>query len=62
MSKMYSHMKRMMTVAENVGDITGIDMGEWLDKYDRISFAGTTPEGLKFELNLQINKEVEQDA
>ena len=62
MSKMYNFMRRMMGIAETVGDVTGIDMGEWLDKYDRISLRGTTPEGQKFEMTLEINKEVEQDA
>ena len=62
MSKMYNYMRRMMGVAETVGDITGVDMGEWLDKYDRISLRGTTPDGQKFEMTLEINKEVEQDA
>ena len=62
MSKMYNYMRRMMGVAETVGDITGVDMGEWLDKYDRISLRGTTHDGQKFEMTLEINKEVEQDA
>ena len=62
MSKMYNHMRRMMGVAETVGDITGVDMGEWLDKYDRISLRGTTSDGQKFEMTLEITKEVEQDA
>ena len=62
MSKMYNFMRRMMGIAETVGDVTEIDMGEWLDKYDRISLRGTTPEGQKFEMILEINKEVEQDA
>ena len=62
MNKIYGFMKRMMGVAEAVGNITGVDMGEWLDKYDRISIRGTTPEGQEFEMILEINKEVEQDA
>ena len=62
MSKMYNYMRRMMGVAETVGDITGVDMGEWLDKYDRISLRGTTPDGQKFERTLEITKEVEKDA
>ena len=62
MSKMYNYMRRMMGVAETVGDITGVDMGEWLDKYDRISLRGTTPDGQKFEMTLEITKEVNQDA
>ena len=62
MSKMYNFMRRMMGIAETVGDVTEIDMGEWLEKYDRISLRGTTPEGQKFEMTLEINKEVEQDA
>ena len=62
MSKMYNFMRRMMGIAETVGDVTEIDMGEWLEKYDRISMRGTTPEGQKFEMILEINKEVEQDA
>ena len=62
MSKMYNFMRRMMGIAETVGDVTDIDMGVWLEKYDRISLRGTTPEGQKFEMTLEINKEVEQDA
>lgn len=62
MSKMYNYMRRMMGVAETVGDITGVDMGEWLDKYDRISIRGTTNDGQKFEMTLEIHKEVEQDG
>ena len=62
MSKMYNFMRRMMGIAETVGDVTEIDMGEWLEKYDRISLRGTTPEGQKFEMTLEINKEVAQDA
>ena len=62
MSKMYNFMRRMMGIAETVGDVTEINMGVWLESYDRISLRGTTPEGQKFEMYLEINKEVEQDA
>lgn len=62
MSKMYNYMKKMMSVAEFVGDITCADMGVFLQKYDRISLSGTTSDGQKFVMTLEITKEVEQDA
>ena len=62
MSKMYNHLNRMLPVAESVGDITSLDMGDWANKYERISICGKTPEGRDFELVLEVTKEVEQDG
>lgn len=62
MSKMYSYLRRMLGVAETVGDISEVDMGEWLDKHDRIFIKGITAEGRSFEMVLEIGKEVQKDG
>ena len=62
MSNMLNHLKRMMNAAESVGSVTRINMGDWLDAYDRISIAGKTNDGRKFEMTLEIDKEGEKNA
>ena len=62
MSRMYLNLKRLMSVAENVGEVTTVEMFDFLDKYDRITLRGMTGDGKRFELNLEVEKEVQQDA
>ena len=66
MSNLYAHMKRMLPVAEAVGNVTGVALNEnWCGIYDRITVTGTTHAGHDFELALEIkleNKEEEKDA
>ena len=61
---LYSVLKRMLPVAETIGDITEVKMDNaWIDKYDRVFIAGETNSGRKFELilDIEIMKE-ENDA
>ena len=62
---LYGHMKRMLPVAELVGDVNGVSMNEnWCGMYDRITITGETRDGHRFELFLEIklDKEEEKDG
>lgn len=51
---MVDHLKRMMEISDEVGDIREIDMGPWMDQSDRISIRGRTKDGKDFEMVLEI--------
>lgn len=61
---LYSCLKKMMPVAESIGDITEVGMDyEWIKDHDRIVISGETNSGRKFELKLDIEiKKEEQDG
>lgn len=51
---MVDHLKRMMEIAEEIGDIREIDMGPFMDQSDKISIRGKTKDGKDFEMVLEI--------
>ena len=62
---LYFTMKKMLLVAESVGDIKDVGMTEnWIGLKDRVAIIGNTDDGRKFELVLEVDtkKEVEKDA
>lgn len=62
MTNIYNCLKKMMPVAESLGDIMEVSMEyEWLEKYDRIAIAGETNSGRRFELKLEIDKPKEEN-
>ena len=54
--------RHVLNVAENIGQIDEIHMGDWLGKADRIDFNGKTHDGRDFTLTLEIDKEVKKDG
>ena len=62
--KLYNTMKQMLPVAESCGNITDVCSSEnWIGKYDRVKITGTTYDGRKFEMTLEIEvKEENNDA
>lgn len=62
MSNIYKHMRHVLNVAENVGDIIEIHQGDWLGKSERIDINGKTKDGRGFTLTLEITKEAKEDV
>lgn len=62
MSNIYKYFRSVQGVAENVGQIENVRSGEWLPNIEHIRFEGKTSDGRKFELSLEIEKGVEEDA
>ena len=62
MMDLYNALKKMMTVAEDLGKVTEARMGDWINQQDHISLCGVTPDGRKYELILEIDKEAKTDA
>ena len=60
--KMTYQMKLLLNIAEAIGEIEEVYMGDWVGKYERINITGKTPDGKNFTMTLEIDKEVEQDA
>ena len=62
MMDLYNSLKKMMSVTECIGKVNEVHMGKWIGDQDHISLRGMTIDGRKFELHLEIDKEVKQDA
>ena len=62
MANLYGILKHMMCVADVVGGVDSLDMGEWLGCKDRIVIRGVTFEGQPYEMTLEVAREEEQDA
>lgn len=62
MSYINNYFRRVLCVAETVGGIDEISMGDWLDRSERIHINGNTHDGREFTLTLEIEKEVKEDA
>lgn len=62
MANLYVTLKRLMAISETMGDISAVELGEWLDKYDRISIQGNTQDGREFRMTLEVDKEAKKDA
>lgn len=50
---MYVLLKRLLVVAQGLGTILEVDMGSW-KQVGRIGIRGTTGDGRRFELSLQL--------
>lgn len=59
---MYETFKKMIPIAENMGEITELTMGDWIVDYERINIVGKTKDGRRFELTAEISKEEKKDA
>lgn len=62
MSKVYRHLRNMMTLADAVGDVTDVNSGEWTATSDRVYITGKTMDGYDFTLTLEITKEAKEDV
>ena len=62
MMDLYNALKKMMPVAESLGKVHEAEMGDWLKDQERITLCGVTPDGRKYELRLEIDKEAKTDA
>ena len=62
MSNIYKHMRHVLNVAENVGEINEVHQGDWLGNSERIDINGKTHDGREFTLTLEITKEAKEDV
>ena len=62
MMDLYNALKKMMPLAEDLGKVHEAHMGDWISDMDHISLKGVTPDGRKYELSLEIDKEDMPDA
>lgn len=51
---MEKYLRKMLDVAENIGSIQSLDMGNWIPGKKRIAFTGTTTDGESYELELTL--------
>lgn len=60
---MYQNLRVLLNVADTIGDVDDVRMdNNWLPGKDHITISGTTKEGDKFSLDLEIvRKEVSDD-
>lgn len=54
---MYKYMKRMMALADTIGEVAELFMGNWGDKHERISLEGRMENGKKFQVILEVEKD-----
>ena len=57
---MYQYLRNMLNLADQVGHVEEVRMGDWVNKYDQIRVTGHAKNGLSFTLELEIQKEEEQ--
>lgn len=64
MSNLYIILKHMMPAAETAGEIHEVSMDEnWIGMgTDRVHISGKTHDGRKFNMTMEIEKEVEEDG
>lgn len=60
MANLYGILKHMMCVADVVGGVDSLDMGEWSDTTDRIAIRGVTFEGKPYEMTLEVTREEDE--
>ena len=58
--QVYQYLRNMLNLADQVGHVEEVRMGEWVNKYDHIRINGKGKNGLSFTLELEIQKEEEQ--
>jgi hypothetical protein len=54
---MYEYLKKMLILAEGIGQIEDVDMGKFLAHSERCDVKGTTFDGKPFELRLTVEDE-----
>lgn len=54
---MYEYLKKLLELAEGIGKIDEVDMGNWIKNGEKCEVAGTTSDGQHFELRLTMEKE-----
>ena len=54
---MYEYLKKMLILAEGIGQIEDVDMGKFLSHSERCDVKGTTFDGKPFELRLTVEDE-----
>ena len=59
---MYKYVRGILGIAENVGKITELFMGEFGKDHNAIWLNGFTQDGKRFHLELTITKEATQDG
>lgn len=59
---MYKYLRRIMGVAESIGEPNKVDLGRWVSGKDRISISGVAEDGRKFEIELTVEKEEKTDG
>ena len=59
---MYKFVRGMLGMAENVGEIKDIFMGDYGADHEAVWLNGFTKEGKRFHLELTITKEVTKDG
>ncbi len=59
---MYKYLRRIMGIAESIGNPTTVDLGDWVSGKERILISGTMEDGRKFEMELTVEKEAKTDG
>ena len=57
MANLYGILKLVMGVADALGEVDSLDMGDWGNKMERIAVHGVTFEGQPYDLTLFVDKE-----
>jgi hypothetical protein len=57
-----NYLRNVLDVAEHVGRVEEVHMGDWLQDSKRIDISGKTHDGEEFTLCLEIHKEVSEDV
>lgn len=57
---MYQYLRNLLNLADQVGYVEDVSMGDWLKTSDRIKITGTSKTGHGFSLELEIQKEEPQ--
>ena len=56
---MYEYLKKLLELAEGIGNIEDVDMGGWINNGKKLEVAGTASDGRHFELRLTMDKEAD---
>ena len=59
---MYKYLRRVLSIADSVGEVTNVYVGDFARDYEVVKVDGYTPEGKKFGMELTITKEVTKDG
>lgn len=56
---MYKYLRNMLNLADQVGDVKEVDLGDWVKDTERIIITGTSKRGGTFRLEMRI--EIQED-
>lgn len=59
---MYKYLRRMLGVADSVGEVTYVFVGDLGKDLDVINLRGITEDGKKYSLEMTIQKEESKDG